>query len=52
MAPSKNYVPNNPPRSGPQKPQPQQSPPQSKQFGPGQSQPHMDGRGQSGQPKR
>ncbi|HSE29316.1 MAG TPA: hypothetical protein VLA77_01900 [Candidatus Saccharimonadales bacterium] len=24
----------------------------SKQFGAGQSQPHMDGRGQSGQPRR
>ena len=49
--PKPNYVPNNPRRSGPQEPQPQQPTP-SKQFGPNQPQPHTDGRGQSGQPPR
>ncbi len=47
-----NFVPNNPHRGGPQGGQPPQQPHPSPQFGPGQSQPHMDGRGQSGQPPK
>ena len=46
-----NYTPNNPKRSGPQESQPAPARP-SKQFGPGQKQPHSDGRGQSGKAPR
>jgi hypothetical protein len=54
MAPNKpkrNYTPNNPRKSGPRQ-LPSSPPRPSKQFDTGQKQPHMDGRGQSGQPPR
>lgn len=45
-----NFTRYSPPKSGPQNKPPAQ-PKSSQQFGGGQKQPHMDGRGQSGQPK-